>query len=114
MKTVSALQKARYEYKPKLPAVLAENTPENIQIIIDEATRLSTLVNDVLDLSKLQAGVVSLKKRVYNLTSSVRGILTRYTKMTDYHIVFYASEESISVQMSSRSPRSFITLSTMR
>ena len=70
-----------------------ENTPENIQIIIDEATRLSTLVNDVLDLSKLQAGVVSLKKRVYNLTSSVRGILTRYTKMTDYHIVFYASEE---------------------
>ena len=30
---------------------IEENTPENAQIIIDEAQRLSTLVNDVLDLS---------------------------------------------------------------
>lgn len=35
-----------------------ENTPENIQIIIDEATRLSTLVNDLLDLSKIQSGSI--------------------------------------------------------
>lgn len=70
-----------------------ENTPENVQIIIDEATRLSTLVNDVLDLSKLQAGVVPMQCSVFNLTASVRQILTRYTKLTDYHIVFYASED---------------------
>ncbi|MDY2755303.1 MAG: diphosphate--fructose-6-phosphate 1-phosphotransferase, partial [Candidatus Treponema excrementipullorum] len=38
MKTVSALQKARYEYKPKLPAVLAENTPENIAIELGKPT----------------------------------------------------------------------------
>ena len=70
-----------------------ENIPENVQIIIDEATRLSTLVNDVLDLSKLQAGVVPMQCSVFNLTASVRQILTRYTKLTDYHIVFYASED---------------------
>ena len=35
-----------------------ENTPENIQLIIDEATRLSTLVNDLLDLSKIHSGDV--------------------------------------------------------
>ena len=35
-----------------------ENTPENVQIIIDETQRLTNLVNDLLDLSKLEAGVV--------------------------------------------------------
>ena len=29
-----------------------ENTPENMQVIIDETKRLSTLVNAVLELSK--------------------------------------------------------------
>lgn len=33
-----------------------ENNAENAQIIIDEARRLATLVNDLLDLSKLQSG----------------------------------------------------------
>ena len=31
-----------------------ENTPENVQIIIDEAGRLNDLVNDLLDLSRLE------------------------------------------------------------
>lgn len=70
-----------------------ENTPENVQIIIDEATRMTTLVNDVLDLSKLQAGVVQLERSVFNLTESVRGILLRYSKLTDYHIAFYAERD---------------------
>lgn len=34
-----------------------ENSPENLQIIIDESNRLTSLVNDVLDISKLEAGV---------------------------------------------------------
>lgn len=35
-----------------------ENTPENVQVVIDEAGRLTNLVNDMLDMSKLQAGVM--------------------------------------------------------
>ena len=38
MKTVSALQKSRYEYQPKLPAVLADNKPENIVIDFGKPT----------------------------------------------------------------------------
>ena len=37
-----------------------ENTPENIQIIIDEATRLSSLVSDLIDISKIEAGTMTL------------------------------------------------------
>lgn len=70
-----------------------ENSPENIQVIIDEATRLSTLVNDVLDLSKLQAGSESLQVEIFNLTAGVRSILDRYGKMTDYTITFQSEAD---------------------
>jgi len=38
-----------------------ENSPENVQVVIDEAERLTNLVNDMLDISKLQAGVLAKK-----------------------------------------------------
>lgn len=72
-----------------------ENTPENIQIIIDEATRLSTLVNDLLDLSKLQSGAVQAKRTHYSLTESIEDIFARYAKLTEqdgYNITFESNE----------------------
>lgn len=65
-----------------------ENTPENVQIIIDEATRLTTLVNDLLDLSKLQSGTITLKPEPFSLTSCIRTILHRYDKLIDYRFDF--------------------------
>ncbi len=73
-----------------------ENTPENIQIIIDEATRLSSLVNDLLDLSKLQSGAIQPEKKVYCLTDSVKDIFERYAKLKEqdgYNISFESSED---------------------
>ena len=58
-----------------------ENTPENAQIIIDEAQRLSTLVNDVLDLSKLQSGMQSVNLTDYNLTDSLSGAVLRMNEL---------------------------------
>lgn len=72
-----------------------ENTPENIQIIIDEATRLSTLVNDLLDLSKLQSGAQQAEKKVFSLTDSITAIFARYSKLIEqdgFNIVFEHSE----------------------
>ena len=73
-----------------------ENTPENIQIIIDEATRLSTLVNDLLDLSKLQSGALLAEKKRFCLTDSIRDIFVRYAKLVEqdgYNIIFEAQED---------------------
>ena len=68
-----------------------ENTPENIQIIIDEANRLSSLVSDLLDISKLESDAISMENSVFNLTECIKGIFMRYTtliKQSNYNIVF--------------------------
>lgn len=73
-----------------------ENTPENIQIIIDEATRLSSLVNDLLDLSKLQSGAIQPEKTRFCLTDSITDIFTRYAKLKEqdgYNISFESNEK---------------------
>ena len=57
-----------------------ENSPENVQVVIDEAERLTNLVNDMLDISKLQAGVLEKNVTVYNLTESIQSVFARYNK----------------------------------
>lgn len=72
-----------------------ENTPENVQVVIDESKRLTALVNDMLDVSKLQAGVLTLDKTEYDLTESIRTVLERFSKLTEqdgYQIFFEFSE----------------------
>ena len=73
-----------------------ENTPENVQVIIDEANRLTNLVNDLLNISKLQAGVMQKNDTRYNLTQSIRQVFDRYNKLREqegYVIEFEAGEE---------------------
>ncbi len=55
-----------------------ENTPENMQIIIDETTRLSELVNDLLDLSKIQSGTRKPTLEAFDLTAAVEETMRRY------------------------------------
>ena len=68
-----------------------ENKPENVQVIIDEANRLTSLVNDVLDLSKFEAGTAECKKEPFDLTQSVQNVVARCQKLTasqDYTLSF--------------------------
>lgn len=70
-------------YAEVIKDIPGENTPENIQIIIDESRRLTGLVNDMLDISKLQIGEPTLNKADFNLTKCIEDILTRYSKLTE-------------------------------
>ncbi|NBK97475.1 MAG: HAMP domain-containing histidine kinase [Erysipelotrichia bacterium] len=73
-----------------------ENTPENVQVIIDECHRLTALVNDILDLSKLQSKTQSLNMEVFNITSLIKDITNRMAtllKNEQYQIMFDYKED---------------------
>ncbi len=74
-----------------------ENTPENVQVIIDESNRLTSLVNDMLDLSKLQAGAIEIEREEFSLTESINDIFKRYSKLIEqdkYNIDFVADKNA--------------------
>ncbi len=73
-----------------------EVTPENIQIIIDEANHLSGLVSDLLDISRLESGTAEITMAPFSLTRCIESIFDRYTKLIEvdgYRIDFEQDRE---------------------
>ena len=79
---------------------------KHTQIIIDEADRLATLVNDLLDLSRMQAGMDDFERKTFNLSEDLYGVVNRfeflsltrgYTFQTDIDddLYAYANKERI-------------------
>jgi signal transduction histidine kinase len=60
-----------YSYAEMMHDFPEEVTPEQSQIIMEETKRLTSLVNDMLDISLLEAGVSKLNKTNYNLTNNI-------------------------------------------
>ena len=76
-----------------------ENTPENVQVIIDETERLAQLVNDLLDLSKLQAGTRLPVLEPLNLTELIQSTMIRYEKLTqkDGYRIEYETDTPVEI-----------------
>lgn len=70
-------------YVEAMRDIPGENTPENLQVILDETHRLTTLVNAVLDYSRSQNAAPEENSCCFSLTESIREILTRYVKLTE-------------------------------
>lgn len=60
-----------------------EKRRKHTQIIIDETDRLAALVADVLDLSRLQAGVSEGERTVFNLSEDVYRVAGRFGYLTE-------------------------------
>ena len=60
-----------------------ENTPENVQVIIDEAKRLSTLVNDLLEISRIQGGNAERKDEIFDFSRLSRETVERYQRLKE-------------------------------
>lgn len=85
-------------YAEVMRDIPGENSPENLQIIIDEAGRLSELVTDMLDISKLRAGAKTPEMSNFDLTETVREVMKRYEKLIGhegYDISFSAGGEAV-------------------
>ncbi len=55
-----------------------EKREQHLQVIIDEADRLTGLVNDVLDVSKVTTTLDEIKFKVFNLTDFLYGIINKF------------------------------------
>ncbi len=80
-------------YAEVMRDIPGENSPENLQIIIDESQRLSELVTDMLDLSKIRAGSKTPNMTHFDLTETVGEVMARYEKLVahdGYDISFAA------------------------
>lgn len=83
-------------YSEVMRDIPGEMTPENMQIIIDETNRLSSLVNDLLDVSRMNSEVQKLNLSQFSLTESVESTIKRYQKLTEndgYTIIFEQDDE---------------------
>jgi signal transduction histidine kinase len=71
-------------YAEVMKDIPGESTPENLQVIIDEAGHLTDLVNDMLDLSRLNAGTREPVMEVFDLTAAVSEVISRFSSLTSY------------------------------
>ena len=62
---------------------IPEKRNKHAQVIIEEADRLSSLVGDVLDLSKIRSGIASFEKRTFDTSSYLYEILERFGYLKD-------------------------------
>lgn len=73
-----------------------EKRVKHTQVIIDEADRLASLVNDMLELSKIRAGIDAVKPALFNLSDCLRAVIDRfgYLKETaSYRFVMDVSDD---------------------
>lgn len=71
---------------------------EHIQVIIDEADRLSNLVNNLLELSKLESGNIELNIKNFSIVEKLNDCMTRYQLVIEqngYDIKYEPDEDRI-------------------
>lgn len=96
LKTPLTMIKAYAEMVRDLTYKDKDKREQNLNVIIDETDRLNLLVNDILDLSKMQSDVLELDIEEFNLTKLVRDILKRYKILEEnenYKFIFDYSED---------------------
>lgn len=73
---------------------------EHLGIIVDETDRLTVLVNDILDLSRMQSNADTLSIETFDLADNIKTIINRYQiiKETEKYIINVEMPESIKIK----------------
>lgn len=104
LKTPLTMIKAYAEMIRDLSGNNPEKREKHLQVIIDETDRLTVLVNDMLNLSKLESGVAEMTWEVFDLSQYLGDIVSRFSlldNMKDYTITLEA-EEGIEINADSQ------------
>ena len=67
-------------YGEMIRDIKEENNEENINVIIDEAKRLSTLVDDLIDISKAERNDIMLHKQDISINELLSSVYNQYKK----------------------------------
>ena len=100
LKTPLTMIKAYAEMIRDITLDNKEKTKENLNVIIDETDRLNILVNDILELSKLQNNQDNLNIEKFDIVELINDILKRYQiiKETENYNLILESPSSITVK----------------
>lgn len=93
LKTPLTMIKAYAEMIRDISGENKEKRARHSQVIIDEADRLTALVNDILNLSKLQSAVDELEKTEINLSELTERVVRRFSDYVERQ--GYSIEEHI-------------------
>lgn len=83
LRTPLTMVKAYAEMIRDLSGDNPEKRTEHINVIIEESDRLATLVNDILDLSKLESGNAELNMAEFCITEKINEIMGRYKLLSE-------------------------------
>ena len=64
---------------------------EHLKVIIDETDRLTRLVNDMMDLSKIESGILTINKEKFNFSQVASSLIDRIklSSMETEHVIEY-------------------------
>ncbi|MCX8074255.1 MAG: HAMP domain-containing histidine kinase [Clostridia bacterium] len=95
LRTPLTMIKAYSEMIKDLSGNNKEKREEHLQVIIDETDRLTRLIEDMMDLSKLESGVFEIIKKDFNITEKVKNILHGFKSLYEkegYEFILNANE----------------------
>lgn len=78
LKTPLTMIKAYAELTKDIDVNNSEKSKQNMEVIIEETDRLNNLVNDILELSKLQSNMNEINYEEFDITDLINTIIKRY------------------------------------
>ncbi|MDE7380128.1 MAG: HAMP domain-containing histidine kinase [Clostridia bacterium] len=78
LKTPLTMIKAYASMIKEISGDVPEKREKHLDVIIEEADRLTGLVNDILSTSKITSGLEQLNKKVFNLTELLYGVINKF------------------------------------
>ena len=100
LKTPLTMIKAYAEMIRDISYKDSEKMNEHLGIIVDETDRLTVLVNDILDLSRMQSNADTLSIEKFDLAEDIKTIVNRYQiiKETEKYIINVEMPNSIMIK----------------
>lgn len=83
LKTPLTLIKSYAELIRDISGNIAEKRNSHIKVIIDESDRLTDLINDILNLSKLQSGITLIEYNSFDIAKTTENILKKFQVLVE-------------------------------